>query len=299
MDLSNGKAYLNDNLARFRLPDFIAVGPPRTGTTWLERVLRGHVGLPSQIKETQFFRWNYEMGLEWYQSFFRDCQPGLPVGEIAPTYFDAPEARERIAAINPQCRIICSLRDPVVRVYSQYKAWPRAGLIQGPFDYASQRKSLSASQSYAGNVRAWQQFFGRENVLVVLYDDLRARPQAYLDSICDFIGLDRIDLSSSPVGTDPVNLSKRAPRYPGIARRVQAFRVQLIRKRRLFLAHLIEADMPIWRFFFSSGSFYPALEKEQEAALRREFLPEIEDLESLLGRDLSAGKTVRTANTAL
>ena len=37
--------------------------------------------------ETQFFRWNYGMGS------------------------------------SPECRVICSLRDPVARVYSQYKAW--------------------------------------------------------------------------------------------------------------------------------------------------------------------------------
>ena len=59
--------------APLRLPDFIAVGPPRTGTTWLDRVLRGHVGLPAGVKETQFFIWRYSLGIEWYAAHFRDC----------------------------------------------------------------------------------------------------------------------------------------------------------------------------------------------------------------------------------
>ncbi len=273
-----------------RLPDFIAVGPPRTGTTWLHRALGGHVGLPAGIKETQFFRWNYAMGLDWYRSFFRDCPAWLPVGEIAPTYFDSLEARERIAAAIPRCRIICSLRDPVARVYSQYKAWHRAALVEGPFDYSRHREQLSASRSYAFNVRAWRQTFGAENVLVVLYDDLRANPQAYLDSICAFLGIAKIDLATSAVGAQPINLSERGPRNLRMARWAHARRVRLIKERKIQLARFIEAGMPLWRFFFAGGPLYAPLDPETEAHLRRQFRPEVEELELVLGRELSAWK---------
>jgi Sulfotransferase domain len=274
-----------------RLPDFIAVGPPRTGTTWLHRALSGHVGLPAGIKETQFFRWNYSMGLDWYRSFFSDCPAGLPIGEIAPTYFDSMEARERIAQAIPRCRIICSLRDPVDRLYSHYKAWHRAALIEGPFDYARLREQLGAANSYAFNVRAWRETFGADNVLVVLYDDLRADPQAYLDSICAFIGIAKIDLATSAVGAEAINLSERGPRNLRIARWAHARRVRLIRQKRINLARFIEAGMPLWRFFFASGPLYPPLDPDTDAQLRRQLRPEIEELESVLGRDLSAWKT--------
>lgn len=273
-----------------RLPDFIGVGPPRTGTTWLHRVLSGHVGLPAGIKETQFFRWNYAMGLDWYQSFFCDCPASLPVGEIAPTYFDSPEARERIAAAIPQCRIICSLRDPVDRVYSQYKVWHRAGLVEGPFDFTRQREQLSASWSYASNVQAWRQTFGAENVFVVLYDDLRANPQTYLDSICAFLSIAKIDLTTAAVGKEPINLSERGPLNLRIARRVHARRVRLIREGKIRLARFIEPGMPLWRFFFASGPLYAPLDPETEASLRQHFRPEVEGLELVLGRELSAWK---------
>jgi hypothetical protein len=90
------------------LPSFIAVGPTRTATTWLYQVLKGHIGLPSGIKETQFFIWNYDLGLTWYRRHFRNCSPHLPVMEIAPTYFDSPEARERVKLHIPECKIICT-----------------------------------------------------------------------------------------------------------------------------------------------------------------------------------------------
>jgi hypothetical protein len=272
-----------------RLPDFIAVGPPRTGTTWLDRTLRRHVGLPS-IKETQFFAYNYDLGVEWYRSYFGDCDPRLPVGEIAPTYFDYPPARARIASVIPRCRIICSLRDPVERAYSHYKAWHRAGLVKGSFDEVAETSWTAIAGNYASNLRDWQKLFGAENVLVLLYQDLRAAPQAYLDAVCSFVGIAPIDLSAMPGAADPVNLSDRAPRSMMLARTMLKLRDELIRRRYRRLARVVEAGSPLWKVSFTGGKAYPPLDAGFEARLRHDLTPEIEDLESLLGRELAAWK---------
>ena len=67
-----------------RLPDFIAVGPPRTATTWLHEVLAGHVCLPTDRKETDFFNRFYDRGLDWYANYFRACDGVMQIGEAAP-----------------------------------------------------------------------------------------------------------------------------------------------------------------------------------------------------------------------
>jgi hypothetical protein len=95
-----------------RLPDFLVIGLARTATTWLIQVLRGHVGLPRDIKELDFFGKNYARGPAWYKSYFAGCDPKLPVGEICPTYFASAEVRARIVQLIPNCKIICTLRDP-------------------------------------------------------------------------------------------------------------------------------------------------------------------------------------------
>jgi Sulfotransferase domain len=272
-----------------RFPDFIAVGPPRTGTTWLDRTLRRHVGLPS-IKETQFFAYNYDLGVDWYRSYFRDCDPRMPVGEIAPTYFDYPQARARIATVIPRCHIICSLRDPVERAYSHYKAWHRGGLLNGSFDDVVQTSWAAIAVNYASNLREWQKLFGAENVLVLLYEDLRADPQAYLDAVCGFIGFASIDLSAMPGSADPVNPSNQAPRSMILARTMLKLRDELIRRRYRRLARVVEAGSPLWKLSFTGGKAYPPLDAELEARLRHVLTPEIEDLESLLGRALAAWK---------
>src|SRR5438046_10530825 len=76
-----------------RLPDFLCVGPGRTGTTWLHAVLSGHVGLPRGVKETRFWGQHYDRGVEWYADHFGGCDPELPIGEACP-YFATIGARD-------------------------------------------------------------------------------------------------------------------------------------------------------------------------------------------------------------
>src|ERR1700739_3448755 len=95
-----------------RLPHFIAVGPPRTGTTWLHGLLYNRACLPHHTKETYFFDRFYAKGLDWYASYFDYCDGTRALGEVAPTYFPYTEARQRISRDMPRCKIICTFRDP-------------------------------------------------------------------------------------------------------------------------------------------------------------------------------------------
>ena len=281
-----------------RLPEFIAVGPPRTGTTWLDRVLIGHVGLPKGIKETQFFSWYYDYGLDWYQAHFRDCAPDQPIGEIATTYFDSSIARVRIKQDIPQCRIICTLRDPVPRLFSHYRQLRREGFLGNvTLEQAieSHRKwdgpgNMFSVSRYAENVRAWQGKFGVDHVLVVLYDDLDADPQAYLDRITSFIGIPVIDLSKSAVGGGKINEMNEAPKSYKLARRARELR-EWLRQRKVYF--ISERCDPLWNFCFGRGETFPPADPRVEASLRDYFRPEVEALETLLNRDLTRWKQSR------
>ena len=54
------------------LPDFLAVGPIKCGTTQLYQWLYGHpeIFLNSDIKEISFFNRHYAKGVDWYRTFF-------------------------------------------------------------------------------------------------------------------------------------------------------------------------------------------------------------------------------------
>ncbi|MDO8433807.1 MAG: sulfotransferase [Candidatus Binatus sp.] len=271
------------------LPEFFAVGPQRTGTTWLHRVLAGRVGLPS-IKETDYFSKHHERGLDWYLEFFRQCPANLPLGEIDPNYFGIPEACDRIAALIPDCKIICSLRDPVERAYSSYRimrrdAWTRVGFEET----VAKNPVIRESSRYAYHLKNWWERFGRERVLVCMYEELEADPQAYLDRICTFIGIPRVVVQGSSLATERVNTVTHAPRSRRVAQNARNAR-DWMRLHRWHRAIDLLDKAGVWRYCFGRGEEFAPIDPAIEARLRERYRGEVEALEDLLGCDLSAWK---------
>jgi len=273
-----------------RLPNVIVVGPPRTGTTWLDAVLRGHVGLPQDVKETQFFKWNYEKGIEWYKWHFRSCPPELPVMEICPSYFNVDVARERIKEHIPNCKIICILRDPVERLYSVYRRYSEFSGFRSFEEMIKDVPDLVEASNYIAFIPKWQNSFGKENVSILFYEDLEERPQEFLNAVCEFIGIRPVDLRESPVGTARINTAPRKPRsrFLGLVGG---------RIRRWLTAHRFHKTVnvwkksPFWNIFFGAGEeeFGPP-PAELDRRLREHFRPSVEALEQLVNRELPAWK---------
>ena len=281
----------DENQSR-QLPNFIAVGVGRAGTTWLHEMLTGHVGLPHGVKETDFFLRKYSYGIEWYRSFFRHCTPGRPIVEVCPTYFSSVEARRRIHLHIPDCRIICTFREPVERAYSHYKlmrhnVWTRASFEE----VVNSSQEIAEMNQYAMNLNGWQETFGRDNVLVCLFDDLEQNPQSYLDSVGSFIGIPRVPLVH-PAPSLRTNSFPTAPRNRRLAQNARHLR-DLLRSRRFYWLDRMLERAGVWGLCFDGGEPFPSLEPELEKRLKQRFLPEVEALERLIGRDLSAWKVSR------
>lgn len=287
-----------------RLPDFAAVGPARTGTTWLHGLLSHRVLLPRNTKETHYFDLFYDKGLGWYEAYFAGYPSDRLVGEVTPAYFPRPDVRERMVRVIPTCRIICTLRDPVERAYSTYRMLVRSGFWGRSFEEEAKRPGslIFEGNRYAFHLRAWQDLFGAENVATFFYDDLRADQQAYADSVCDFLGVSRIDLSEigQSLSRNSMEQMPRDVRVAGWGRHLRVW-LKSHRADRVVLA--LERS-GVWRLFFDGPKKFPALEPEVEARMRVFFLPEIEALEKLLDKDLTAwkrgrpGTTLRTAAPA-
>jgi hypothetical protein len=285
-------------IALAALPSFFIIGPPRTGSTWLHDVLRRRVLLPGPTKETRFFDAHFHRGLDWYRSHFPRSRAGQKIGEVAPTYFASPEARERIAQTVPNAKVVCTFRNPVERVLSLYRLKRAYGMIPWSFEEALvSDPELVESSKYASNLLAWQRVLGPEQVMATIYDDLRTRPQTYLDSLMDFIEVPRFLLSpsqtryihSSETMTHPRNYYRT--RSATImadwlkARRMDSF-VATVKKSRLM------------KLFLGGGPPFPELSRDESNRLYEHFRPEVEELETIMGRDLSAWKNPRVQRAA-
>ncbi len=275
-----------------RLPEIIGAGPGRTGTTWLHRVLEGHVDLPYGVKETQFFSNYYDKGIDWYARHFRYATGERLIVEICPYLFD-PFVPDRIKVHIPNCRVITTLRDPVEHTFSAYKLLAHYAWARGSFEEVlKSRPNLAGGNRYAFYLRKWFETFGRENVLITMYDELRGQPQSYLNQVTDFMGIERIDLSARPEIGDDVHSFERAPKYRRLARRATRL-MYWFKARQAYGAINFLDRWGVWDFCHGRGEPFGRLAPEQDERLRKRYLPEVDALEELLTIDLSAWKKPR------
>ena len=272
-----------------RLPDFIGLGPPRTGTTWLHRVLEGHVDLPYGVKETQFFTTYYSKGIDWYARHFRYATGDRKIAEICP-YFNARKAPARIHLHLPGCKFLVTFRNPVDHAYSTYKMLIRGAFVRGTFDEVlNTRPHIDDGNRYAKHLTTWFDQFGRERFLIMRYEELRDDPQGYLDRVCDFIGTARIPISDHARGQRQVNLIERAPKNRKLAQNARHLGYWLKRRHAYGVINVFRLA-GVWKFCNGRGEIFPPLSPEQRAMLTERYIPEVEALEELLKIDFSEWK---------
>lgn len=270
-------------------PVFVAVGPQRTGTTWLHEALQKHprLCLPRDVKETLFFDRRYDRGFKWYKTYFEHRDPGQKCGEVGPTYFDTPEAPERIYDVNSEPVIVISLRSPVERTFSLYLHELRTQRVTGSFQNAIEQKPrIVTSGHYARYMPRWLDVFGKENVHFVFTEDIGSQPQAVLDELLDAFGVETIQLPEQ--SKERVNTSS-VPRFPSLAR----VATQVVSKLHDWQLHrVVEWGKRIGLRNVYSGGTIPTLDTELRKRLLDRYEDDIAFVECVTGRDLAHWRQV-------
>jgi hypothetical protein len=272
------------------LPSFFVIGPPRTGTSWLHTILSQRAWLSHPTKETRFFDRHFHRGLEWYGAHYRKAAADRPVGEVAPTYFASSAARERIARLIPHARVVCTFRNPVDRVLSLYRFKRAYGLTPWNFQEAMARDpELMESSRYASHLKAWQATFSPSQVLATVYDDMQRDPQSYLDTLTNFVGLAPLQVTTAQLGRVLASEGMTEPRSYHWTRGA-ALLADWARARSLDTLVAKAKQLGILKLFVGGGAPFHDLSPAERHKLRLGFRPEVEKLEVILNRDLSAWK---------
>jgi hypothetical protein len=104
---------------------FFILGAMKAGTTSLARYLAQHreICLSGPKKETYFFETEeYHEGIEHYlRKYYPEWNGERVIGEASVSNLFLPFAADRIRADFPDARLICILRNPVDRAYSQWR----------------------------------------------------------------------------------------------------------------------------------------------------------------------------------
>ncbi len=175
------------------VPNFIVIGPGKTGTTWLYTCLRAHpqIRLARHTKETAFFTEYFARGLAWYENFFKGCEGATAIGEVSNTYFFSADAAARIAALLPDVRLIVFLRHPIDRLVSWYLFQRRNGAMPESLEDAIARDPAMVAQNFFDeHLEAYLSRFPREHIFVALHDDLERDARALLREVYRFLGVD-------------------------------------------------------------------------------------------------------------
>jgi hypothetical protein len=271
-------------------PSFLIIGPPRTGTTWLHGVLRPHARLPEPTKETRFFDRHFERGLNWYLGHFPIPCDERPTGEVAPTYFASAAARLRVAMTLPHARLVVVFRHPVLRLVSMYRMKLAYGMFGWSLEEALERDpELIASSRYATHLRQWQSLFSRKQICVTLFDELSSDPQAFVDRVAEHVGIRHFPLQKSQLEQIYSAAQLTMPRS-FLATRAAVSMADWCKARRFDSVVAGVRNSSLIKLFLGGGAPFPEVKSQTLARIAKMLMPEIEQLEAMLDRDLTAWK---------
>jgi tetratricopeptide (TPR) repeat protein len=195
-------------------PDFVIIGALKCGTTSLYEYMKGHPQvLPAVLKEIEYFVFP-ERGRAWYLSHF----PRIPAadvrfvsGEATASYLTRSGCKERIFADYPKARLIALVREPVDRAISHFYHDRKAGFErrtleeaitqeldilealdrpwEQPTDFWKTQRGYLWTSMYAYFLEDWLTVFPKEQLLVLLSEDLYGRPAETTARVFAHLGL--------------------------------------------------------------------------------------------------------------
>ena len=281
------------NKKKVILPSFLGIGAMRSGTTWLDGVLRTHpdIYLPERRKEIHFFDRYYDRGIEWYQEFFSFPEQSLQyqqIGEITPAYLYFPEVPIRIKEHIPDCRFIVIFRNPADRAYSHYGFLVKNYAEQRTFpELLDQEPEIFLKGLYGQQLKRYLQYFPLENFLILIYEHALKNPEKALNRLADFLSVEPNKFELSMI-KQRANTSGRV-RFSGARALACKFR-DFLRSKDLDWLWNFAKTSGIERIFETKSKPFPAIETSIRAELISKYESDIAALEKLIGIDLSVWK---------
>ncbi len=275
------------------LPNVFIAGVQKSGTTTLHHLLSQHpdIFFPDSPQEIHFFDVdeNFRRGLEWFEALFRDWNGQRIIGQTSPLYFFEPSVPARIHAVLPHARFIVILRNPVDRAYSHYWHELKHGAESLQFEDAiaceRERMSLGFHQrrhfsytsrgEYATQFSRFLDYFPRESILALRFEDLVRNVDELLKQCSSFLGI-------------PMDGFSQAKQHHGVKNTARMPRNRVIHNLGRRLGRMLPAVGNLIVRSNLKPTTYPQMRLETRRMLQQRFSGEILTTASLTGLDLSS-----------
>ena len=198
------------------LPDFFVIGAQKAGTTALCSILASHprivtcnpkepncfdgddfLGHPAAAIEARHEWWtdwerNQSAATQIYAKGLAGAPPQAVKGEGSTTYLPSRKAPQRMGRMVPRAKLIVVLRNPVDRAYSAYWHQVKSRVASLPFE--SQIKvgpaSIVEMGFYREQLARWLDYFPREQVKIIVYENLKEQPGEAIRDLLDFLDVE-------------------------------------------------------------------------------------------------------------
>jgi hypothetical protein len=290
------------------LPNFIGIGAPKAGTTWLSKCLAEHPEVfVAAVKETSFFDYGTIEGrFAEYEAHFSGSDKYPAVGEVSTRYLSSVRAPARIKRHIPDARLFASLRNPIDQIYSHYWHLSRQNFhrwqgesVPRTFEEALERFEANMLEPalYFKHLQKWLEHFDRSQLLVLYYDDIKTRPADVFKTLCGHLGVADSFTPPSLTKKDSSMRQGVSPKSPTLGRAHSYLYTRLNTRfyyplKQIFgvrnaerLKNSLRIRPTMEYLFFRKG--YPEMKPATRAHLRERLAEEINNLADLTGRDLS------------
>jgi len=195
-------------MSRAVLPNTFIIGVQKAGTTTLDDWLAQHpqIYCYESLKDVLLFV-RFKSMDEIEQRMQKEPVPykGQPVVlQSAVNYIFYPQYIERLSQMSPSAKLIVILRNPVDRAVSSYGYFTKMlretrdmkeALMYEPkptIEFSKDNSDFTYIEHgfYAKQIKSCQEYFPKEQLLVLDYDDLANNPSALLQKTFSFLGID-------------------------------------------------------------------------------------------------------------
>jgi len=225
-----------------------------------------------------------------YIELYRDVKNEKIIGEISTGYLFSNVAAAEIYNFNPDAKIIFVLRNPIERAFSHWLMDLRGNdVCRSSFldavqeDQHKEDKGWGKSHLYIElglyyqQVKRYFDIFPREQLLVLLFDDMKTNPKLFYKTIYSFLNIEYMKMNTTQKHNQASIL-----KYPYINLIVKKFKLNLIASKLL--------PFNVIKFFKNillTNESLPKLTTKEREELLEYFEGDIKKLEKLIDKDLS------------